>query len=638
MTVNTYDFVEAMDHHWTVNLGNVSSKNLRATWLQMGSTFNDQCTRANPKLWQILQPATGTGKSQGTAVYCSMLAELSTEITIEHIMKSSQATDLHPGVLIVTRQIKDAENMAAQINELAGKETARASHSESQLSEAEITSTPVLIITHAAYTNALSSASSEVGNDLRLRLLHQWFHKERDLIIIDEAPDLIETTQVNIEHLKQVLGHIPEAIANRFPEEIAYLNNLLAWMKGLPSEGSREQMLPDKNMLSRQPDFSALRKAIKGQALDCSVVKRRDFDVNKNLHEIITETLKSIASLGDDWCMYAQSGKQGTLNHARHILPVDHPGAVILDATASTNLLHHLFEDQMEIIPTPEQARNYTNVTLHGSQGHRLGKGFLTNRKNVKNEAEKIAAFASSLAPNSEGVFVCCHKDLEYQLVGNSTFEVSHWGAIDGLNKWQDCDTAIIFGLPYRGNIWAANAFMAVQGPQSTEWLGDTGNRPFGQFTDILHELNVGVISTSIIQAINRVRCRRVVDQVGNCPITNVYIPLPNGKLGTEILDHIQTAMPGIQVLDWKYAGATRKVRKLKHAASLVAFLNNSIPGKIPAHELRKETGIPKSSFEKMIVKIKNEASDIYSDLMGIGVTYQVEGVGRGAKSYFLKS
>lgn len=636
MNVDLEVFINAMTKHWEDVLENKASPELQDVWSQIATTFNNQINRSSSQLWQVLQPPTGTGKSKGTEVYCSLLAALPTKPTLEHILRPSSVPPVHPGVLIVRRLQAECNDMADEINKLAGCTTARASHTESKLTAEELTSTPVLIICHSAYISALNDASVEKGNSAQLELLHRWHHTERSLIVIDEAPDLIETTQVNIEHLKQVIGHIPEVISKHYPTEISYLKEVIQWMQELSSEGRHEQMIPKTNMLSKQPDFTSLRKAMKTCSLDRSVVNRRDGDANRSLHTKISDTLNSIEALSGQWCLFAQSGEQETLNSARHILPEDHPGAVILDATASTNLLYHLFEDRVAIIPTPKGARRYGQVTLHVSRGHRVGKFYLSG--NAKSECAKLVNGLHNVTSKSEGVFICCHKDVEPHLEGYGGYRLGHWGAVDGRNDWQDDDTVVIFGLPYRDNIWAANTYMAIQGPQSTEWLSSNGKRSFGRYTDILSELETGAISTQVIQAINRVRCRRVIDQYGNCPTTDIYILLPSGKRADDILEHIETSMPGIITVDWTYSGSTRKARKLKHAASLLSFLNNCLPGKTNANEVLRELNIPKSTFEKMVPKFKDETSQLFAELASMGITYQSECGGRGATRYFVKT
>ena len=54
-------------------------------------------------------------------------------------------------------------------------------------------------------------------------------------------------------------------------------------------------------------------------------------------------------------------------------------------------------------------------------------------------------------------VLLLCHKDSEHWYASQEhdfrNFEVTHWGAIDGKNDWQDFDTVVIAGIPYRDRV-----------------------------------------------------------------------------------------------------------------------------------------------------------------------------------------
>jgi hypothetical protein len=132
MSVIPSIFVAAMSKHWTQKLNNVSSPALCATWDQLAHTFDRQIVaHGTPEgqRWKVLQPATGTGKTQGLAVYCSLL----------------DAAD-HPGVLIVTRLKTQADGIAADINAMAGKPgTALAYHGDNRVPVTELPLSPVLI-------------------------------------------------------------------------------------------------------------------------------------------------------------------------------------------------------------------------------------------------------------------------------------------------------------------------------------------------------------------------------------------------------------------------------------------------------------------------------------------------------------
>jgi len=105
MTVNPAHFVGRMNYRWTRDFNNVSSTALHKVWTQLATTFNTKIkAHGTPDgdRWKVLQPETGAGKTQGLAVYCSMLDR-----------------EDHPGVLIVTRLKSQANALAKDINELA---------------------------------------------------------------------------------------------------------------------------------------------------------------------------------------------------------------------------------------------------------------------------------------------------------------------------------------------------------------------------------------------------------------------------------------------------------------------------------------------------------------------------------------
>ena len=67
-------FVKEMEQHWTKDLGNVSSEALRQVWYQQANNFGYYAIGDSHRdEWTVLQPPTGSGKTQGTIVYCSML-------------------------------------------------------------------------------------------------------------------------------------------------------------------------------------------------------------------------------------------------------------------------------------------------------------------------------------------------------------------------------------------------------------------------------------------------------------------------------------------------------------------------------------------------------------------------------------
>jgi hypothetical protein len=211
-----------------------------------------------------------------------------------------------------------------------------------------------------------------------------------------------------------------------------------------------------------------------------------------------------------------------------------------------------------------------------------------------------------------------------------------HWGYVDGSNDYRDCDTAVIFGLPYRPNTWTTNVFMALQGPQSTEWLQDPTSRGYGGYTDIRKALKHGQITTSIIQAINRIRCRKVIDDQGNCPKSDVYILLPENELGEDILEGIKTLMPGIKIKDWNYDSISkRKIRRSNHEPALIKYFETMDIGRISSSRIKNFLGIPDTTFERIIVKMKDKTTELYKAMKELKVVYTPSG--KGQRSYLIK-
>src|SRR4051812_8071455 len=105
-------FCRRMKSRWTVDLGNVYTPKLGPQWVEIASVFNDHiATHDDPtarERYTVIAAALGAGKTQGTSLYCAMLAEAFPD-------------EAQPGVLIVTRRIDDANETVKTINAIAGR-------------------------------------------------------------------------------------------------------------------------------------------------------------------------------------------------------------------------------------------------------------------------------------------------------------------------------------------------------------------------------------------------------------------------------------------------------------------------------------------------------------------------------------
>jgi hypothetical protein len=624
VTVEPDAFVAAMSRHWSDTLHNATSPALQAVWRQLAYTFNRQiAAHGTPEgqRWKVLQPATGTGKSQGLAVYCSMLP----------------AED-HPGVLIVTRLKAQADEIAATINRLTGPDTALAYHGDNRVAVEELPLAPVLVITHRAYEigmDAINQGRADASNWSRY---HEWNGGQRKLTVIDEALDVIEEAQIDLNRVRFIRAVIPFDIAERFPEQMAaitFVEDLLTKMARIAKDREQKEqervLWTGKLAMPVEFDMTGLRRELKAVRFDQRLLQRSDAEQNRKLIKHYDTIVRDIQATLGNWNWYAKKMAEHTINTARLIVPEDIAGAVILDATASANLIYRLFDYKVDIIPVPSNARNYANVTLHVSKGHAVGKGTMV--RNAKDEAPKLVGGLKDAIGADRKVLVICHKAVEPHVAayGNTfaALDVGHWNAIDGRNDWQQHDAVVIFGLPYRDKVWSANTFMALRGLQDTEWLNSDGDRPFENYRDVRQALEVGHIVVSVVQAINRVRCRRVVDQHGNCEPTDVFLLLPDDATGRAILSGIKVEMPGVNIEPWHYAkasGITRKPRKSNHGEALIRYVRIMQEGKRAAGEVMRDLGMSRRTFMNLVSDLKEQTSGLAMALAEAGVRYVTTG------------
>ena len=211
------------------------------------------------------------------------------------------------------------------------------------------------------------------------------------------------------------------------------------------------------------------------------------------------------------------------------------------------------------------------------------------------------------------------------------------WGAIDGRNDWQDFDTVVIFGLPYRDTIWANSAFFALQGLPDNEWMAEP---KWGSYDNVRQVMLVKQLTVSIIQAINRVRCRRVIDEAGNCPAADVFIVLPANADGKSLLSNIRAEMQDIEVVDWDFQidePAEKKIRKGSSHEALVALMRNAEAGEFSLINIRKELDMKKDAYKDLQKVLRDPEHQLTKSLGDLGVTYAAHGKGRSAKSFLMK-
>lgn len=635
-------FVDRMTAHWTT-LGNTPSPKLSPLWATMGATFNDAARNSQDGKWRVLEPPTGSGKTQGLCVYAALVIE------------NNQDVACPLGMLVVTRTIAQAEEIVTTIQSLLDDKglhrRVRTKHSENKLHIFEMQSADVLVITHRAYELALEGLNKEMHG--RWEDMSTWAHGSRRLTVIDEAlAGIVEENLVTADAVRDVLRYIDPPLRAQFPGAVQALEQIRDVLDEIGSkwhqeEANRDKLFKAKVVWRAVHDGRAkfptsfamglLRGAMVEIPYDHKALKKDSPFDRQRIAGHVDQTLKDCEAIMKRWAYYYRKGQNDTFNCSQLLVPDGLPGPVVLDATATQNFLWELLEDRAEIPPIPSGVRQYNNVKLHIARARGLGKTKMTEHGKVR--IPRLLAHLEETLPPDRNVLLCVHKRVEHIALGYdprfTRYSVAHWGAIDGKNDWDDYDTVVVFGLPYRDPVWATNAFFALQGLQDNRWL----DKPkWGQYADVRREMQRRQLTVSIVQAVNRVRCRRVIDGDGNCPSTDIFLVLPNDQDGDAILANLRDEMPGVVVLPWGFEldGPKQAVRRGSSHEALLAFMANKLPGETSMSFVRRELSLSARALKDLQTVLKDHEHPLTRSLSELGVSYH-SGRGRGSRSFLSK-
>jgi hypothetical protein len=495
-----------------------------------------------------------------------------------------------------------------------------------------------LVITHQAFMNAAEAFGAHEPD--RWNVLHSWSGGTRSLIIVDEAlANAVDHNQSTSTDLDVVLRAVPHALREPHSQAIRTLEKLKVFLDGKEkpqAPGSDSvKMLWNAGSAKCADQIRHLRDALCAVQFDPALY-------NEDALETVAGILEDVEVMLDGYAYYYRNGAQHSLNSSRYLLPHGMPGIVILDATAHSNLLYSLLEGAVYIVPVPGGIRDYGNVTLHVARTVAgLGKTKMKETKHLR--LPRLAKeLAKEIGPG-RNIFLCVHKLAKDLAATFSTEElpltVGWWGAVDGSNDWAACDVAVIFGLPYMDPRRAINNVFAVSGPQDDAWLQSPP--VYHRNANIIDVMMQRDVSASVVQAINRIQCRKIIDTVGRCAKSDIYIVLPKDWRGDAISDDICTNMPGIRVVPWAFEPDGPKVyaaRSGSAAEAIIGLMRDRKPGPMSLPHIQRELSLTKKQTARIKEALPSPTSRITSALREIGVIYKVEGRGRGARSYLVKA
>jgi hypothetical protein len=191
-------------------------------------------------------------------------------------------------------------------------------------------------------------------------------------------------------------------------------------------------------------------------------------------------------------------------------------------------------------------------------------------------------------------------------------------------------------GLDYRDRTWVNGLFAALEDHKgNSPQIGEA----IQQTDDTYREMDRRQLTVSIIQALNRVRCRHVVDVEGNCEPCEGFLFLPDNDTGRAIRQAIRREMPGIVIRDWDYQldHPSRSIRKGSGHARLLEFMRTSPLGEVNLKEWAASVGLGHRAYKHLLIVLRDQEHDLTKSLAEIGAIYSVIGQGRGSKSMLVK-
>ena len=540
----------------------VVSDPLCQSWSVLCNVLNEHAQEKHPETWSVLPLPTGAGKTEGLISYCAELSGVSCQ----------------QGVLIVTNFTDEVDRIAADINKEADQLIAVRQHSKlkdgEKLQADQLYKSQVLVTTHSTYKKALAYVANNTTDSLHKKY-SEWQHGKR-LVVIDEVLKAGDPLRVNIDDLRIARHSIPLHIERSYVNEMRYIDqlmdNIIAITKGAKSSkylcaSDWEYTCCENRRVIGKVDIEPMLEALmRDTTQQFSDLNSRSV---KNLKKLVHDTLNNLIKFIGLEGYYSQSGNVYSLEAIQLLLPTDIESAVILDATAKYNQTYNLLGSCAKIIAVPDNIRNYSNVNLNVLYGVPVGKESMKGR-DAKSIGELVQSL--SLLDNSSEYLFCVHKDTRDKLMdtvkGLTNSNIAHWGAIDGKNSWHDLSGLVICGLPYLGQSISEGAILSFD-----RWIKKTNYKyhksliieeefpeASGGFVqtiryqempeDMWQAYESSHISVSVIQAINRVRCRNSIDEQGNCKSVSISIFLhkESGRYEVDLLRSIQQAMPKINI------------------------------------------------------------------------------------------
>lgn len=617
------------------NWGNTITDELKETWKQNCLAMNNAIAFKDDGLKFVVSAPTGSAKTENTITYCAMLPSevkvlivsnlsaegirLADDINREAIElgKLNPETNILKAVAYNSKSIKDyIERIAYLVTDTLDKYQ-------------------IVIITHNQYKKHF------LGSDAWDKL-----SKDRDLIVIDEAIDTMEelsVTEHDISIAKNFFGALMDTRvfnyknSERYKKEYDKLSKDLYSLQHINEVDGDSEKIGTRLIYSKEQSkdilihlgilkYWSLELILEDHQYECSYIltgiKNEKYD--KKIQRQIEKTLKSLARMDRQQSYITYNGKYYSYNRVIDHIP--NHSVVCFDATSDINQIYSLrekYHDDVVRIPRIPNVRDYSNVNLYPIR-YKVGKEAIGNQF-VDDILRHLPLGEKTLIITQ----IANEKIIEDYIKEkhpNSIVDVTHWGAITGLNTWQDFDTCIIAGLNNKPTSFVYNRALAASNEDET--FGDNQN-------DTAEQVRVSDLVAEIIQAFNRIRIRKVTQEGGKCDPANIYITLPiyNHQL---YLSMIKAHMTNINIIEDQFN--VESLVRFTHFDNIIRYLRESLEvgEQIKITKPRDELGIDMESYRSVFGKDESSRNRFKQKLHLLGFdiieTFERDSKGRERK------
>lgn len=658
--INLDSVIDDVFAKWTKQYKNspVVGNALQYNWNQIGQVFNNKINHQDERL-VVIPAQTGTGKTLFTKTYLAHLLAYTDE----------------PALMVVREKVT-AQETANDINEWAGRLVANHRGAAAASYSGDITfkgqkyegkkiwdgvqNNQILIVTHAQLCLAAEEKWREVGTSSRLDKIYKSISGDRNLVIIDEEIELTSAYALSIEDLEFFEFHMSLLKNSRkysskysklFTDEyFVEQRQLLKQLKRIV--GFLEKSKHDPDFLKKYREETKNKSYISNTWRFAKEIKDIYWDQiywgkNQVSQRILTQerlsnTLAAADAFTRTWSYWEEDDYQAKMSDLMVSTGIS-SGAIILDATSTINSSYTLLKEESGLIDCDiapvKSIKNYSNGSIFINLIGKSGKGMdethsnhgIPTESDITNRNTKILNQLKKWVKDGEAkamkLLVVTHKDyaeklrskIEIQRLDQqfSEIAVTHWGVIDGKNEFRDFNSIFVTSLPFLPDSSLTETIMTMLGFDGLRYSEERIN-------ELKQQLWITSAVSRLIQAINRIGFRKVIDSEGNVAPCKAFVVLPRLK-GQEAKDLLLNALTGIEEQDWDFAYKTAQTRRPKSKKtifeSVLAYASQpSTKGTwtlgqfvkdaghtysgLPAAECRKQLGDRKSAFHKELVSL----------------------------------